>query len=299
MADWYLRILESPQEMVAVESLQRLVWPGSELDIVPAHMLLAAAHNGGLVIGAYTTEVISALEERNEVIGFVFGFPGLYTTGDGPRSKFASHMMGIHPDYRNRGIGFSLKRAQWQMVRHMGFDLVTWTYDPLLSHNAYLNITQLGAVCNQYRRDEYGAMRDGLNEGLPSDRFYVDWWVNSKRVQRRLSRQARLRLDLAHILSTGARILNPTKITREGYPQSGGTINLPDGQDEPSILVEIPADFQTLRAADHQLAQHWRELTRHLFEELFEEGYLVTDMIYLSGAQPRSFYVLSYGESTL
>jgi len=262
-------------------------------------MLLAAAHNGGLVIGAYTTEVISALEERNEVIGFVFGFPGLYTTGDGPRSKFASHMMGIHPDYRNRGIGFSLKRAQWQMVRHMGFDLVTWTYDPLLSHNAYLNITQLGAVCNQYRRDEYGAMRDGLNEGLPSDRFYVDWWVNSKRVQRRLSRQARLRLDLAHILSTGARILNPTKITREGYPQSGGTINLPDGQDEPIILVEIPADFQTLRAADHQLAQHWRELTRHLFEELFEEGYLVTDMIYLSGAQPRSFYVLSYGESTL
>lgn len=299
MADWYLRILESPQEMVAVESLQRLVWPGSELDIVPAHMLLAAAHNGGLVIGACTTEVISALEERNEVIGFVFGFPGLYTTGDGPRSKFASHMMGIHPDYRNRRIGFSLKRAQWQMVRHMGFDLVTWTYDPLLSHNAYLNITQLGAVCNQYRRDEYGAMRDGLNEGLPSDRFYVDWWVNSKRVQRRLSRQARLRLDLAHILSTGARILNPTKITREGYPQSGGTINLPDGQDEPIILVEIPADFQTLRAADPQLAQHWRELTRHLFEELFEEGYLVTDMIYLSGTQPRSFYVLSYGESTL
>lgn len=299
LADWKIRILETSEEMVAVEDLQRLVWPGSELDIVPAHMLLAAAHNGGLVIGAYTTEPNSGSEMASELVGFVFGFPGLYTTVDGPRSKFASHMMGIHPDYRNRGIGFSLKRAQWQMVRHLGFDLITWTYDPLLSHNAHLNITQLGAVCNRYRRDEYGSMRDVLNEGLPSDRFHVDWWVNSKRVQRRLSRQARLRLDLAHVLSTGARIINPTQITGEGYPRSTASINLPDGEDEPIILVEIPADFQTLRAADLPLAQHWRELTRHLFEELFADGYLVTDMIYLSGTQPRSFYVLSYGESTL
>jgi len=54
-----------------------------------------------------------------------------------------------------------------------------------------------------------------------------------------------------------------------------------------------------LRVAAPELAQHWREVTRQLFEELFAEGYLVTDMIYLPGSQPRSYYVLSYGESTL
>ena len=52
MGEWTLRILETPQEMQAVEQLQRLVWPGSETDIVPAHLLLAAAHNGGLGVGA-------------------------------------------------------------------------------------------------------------------------------------------------------------------------------------------------------------------------------------------------------
>jgi hypothetical protein len=35
-----------------------------------------------------------------------------------------------------------------------------------------------------------------------------------------------------------------------------------------------------------------------LFEGLFEDGYLLTDFVYLPGTQPRSFYVLSHGEST-
>jgi predicted GNAT superfamily acetyltransferase len=48
-----LHILENPEDFKAVEDLQRVVWPGSEVDIVPAHLLLTAAHNGGLVIGAY------------------------------------------------------------------------------------------------------------------------------------------------------------------------------------------------------------------------------------------------------
>jgi hypothetical protein len=36
-----------------------------------------------------------------------------------------------------------------------------------------------------------------------------------------------------------------------------------------------------------------------LFEETFSRGYLVTDFVFLPGSQPRSFYVLSHGESTL
>lgn len=299
MVEWIIKILESPEEMVAVERLQSLVWPGSEKDIVPAHMLMAAAHNGGLVIGAYSALDEPGLESSTELLGFVFGFPGLYTTPDGLQPKLASHMLGVHPAFCNRGVGFSLKRAQWQMIRNQGLNLITWTYDPLLSHNAFLNITRLGAVCNQYRRDEYGNMRDSLNLGLPSDRFQVDWWVNSKRVQRRLSRQARIKLDLAHVFSTGARIVNPTQATKEGYPQLVGSIHLPDGEDEPIILVEIPADFQSLRMKALELAQNWREVTRRLFEELFSEGYLVTDLIFMPGSQPRSFYILSYGESTL
>ena len=321
MVNCKLRILETPEEMTAVENLTRLVWPDSEIDIVPAHLLIAMARNGGLIIGAYPNgeeDDWSITEEQEPVegplIGYVFGFPGLYHTPDGPRTKHYSHQLAVHPDYRNQGIGFALKRAQWQMVRHQGIDRINWTFDPLLSANAHLNIARLGAVCNTYLLNMYGPMRDGLNAGLASDRLMVDWWVNSKRVERRLSSKPRLKLDLAHFLAGGAQILNPSHLNEEGLPEPG-TADFGEGgqdapaslpeldenlvEDNPILLLEIPDDFQSLKAKDLELAQKWRQQTRHLFEALFTQGYLITDFIFLHSATPRSFYVLSHGERTL
>lgn len=294
-----IRILEHPDELAEVERLQAQVWTGSEVEIVPVHMLVAVVHNGGLVIGAFVAE---EGEPAGKLAGFVFGFPGLVQTPDGLHLKHHSHMMGVHPQYRGQQIGFALKRAQWQMVRHQGLNHITWTYDPLLSRNAHLNITRLGTVCNTYLEDEYGTLRDGLNLGLPSDRFQVDWWVNSARVNRRLSRSARPALDLAHYYAGGAQVLNPTRQDASGWPVPGGedfaTAQI-DPAERPLLLVEIPSDFHALKAASTELAAAWRKHTRRLFTELFQMGYLVTDFVYLPGTHPRSFYVLTYGESTL
>ncbi len=298
----FVRILENIEDMMLVESLQRLVWPGSDLDVVPSHILLTAAHNGGLVIGAFETADKNLMPS---LIGFVFGFPGLYFTPDGPRPKHCSHMLGVDPQYRDQGIGFILKRAQWQMVRHQSLDRITWTYDPLLSRNAYLNVTKLGAVSNTYLRELYGEMRDGLNIGLPSDRLQVDWWVNSPRVNRRLSRRARQPLGLANFYAAGVEIVNPTRMFDNIWPvpPEQAPLSLLDrqpGSDPPALwLMEIPADFQALKDAQPSLALQWRLHTRGLFETLFEHGYLVTDFIFLPAKYPRSFYVLSHGESTL
>ena len=187
MVEYSIRLLESPEDMTAAEEIQRVVWTGNETEVVPTHMFITAIHNGGIVLGAFV---------EDKMVGFVFGFPGLEILPDGPHPKHCSHMMGIHPDWRNSGLGFALKRAQWQMVRRQGLNQITWTYDPLLSRNAYLNLAKLGAVCNTYRRSEYGDMRDGLNAGLPTDRFQVDWWINTNRVERRLSKRARGTLSL-------------------------------------------------------------------------------------------------------
>jgi len=281
-----IKILESPEEMSSVEDLQRVVWPGSETDVVPAHVFITAVHNGGLVIGAF---------DHNQIIGFVFGFPGLEATPDGPRPKHCSHMMGIHPDYRDSGVGFALKRAQWQMVRHQGLDHITWTYDPLLSRNARLNISKLGAVCNTYRRSEYGDMRDGLNAGLPSDRFQVDWWINTRRVDRRLSKRARRPLKLDNFAKADLQPLYSVHAS----PQTGGLPRPPEHfspLEGHLALAEIPADFIALKDADFSLARDWRFFTREVFETAFAEGYIVTDFVFDQG---RSFYVLSNGESTL
>jgi predicted GNAT superfamily acetyltransferase len=282
-----IRLLESPEDMASVEELQRAVWPGSETDVVPAHMLIAAVHNGGLVLGAFI---------ENKIVGFVFGFPGLESTPDGPRPKHCSHMLGVHPAHRDAGIGFALKRAQWQMVRHQGLDHVTWTYDPLLSRNAYLNITRLGAVCNTYRRSEYGAMRDGLNAGLPSDRFQVDWWVNTRRVESRLGRRPRRALKLDDFSLAGLQPLYTPLYGNSGLPRPPEHFS---PLTERLALAEIPADFPRIKEADFSLARDWRFFSREVFETAFRAGYLVTDFIFDQSVGPRSFYVLTHGESTL
>jgi predicted GNAT superfamily acetyltransferase len=283
MAEWTIHLLETPEEMNAVEALQRLVWPGSETDVIPAHMLLAAVHNGGLALGAFVGD---------DLVGVSFGFPGIYTTPDGPRLKHHSHILGVHPKWIGKGIGFALKRAQWQMIRKQGLDRITWTYDPLLSRNAHLNISRLGAVCNTYLRSEYGEMRDGLNSGLPSDRFQVDWWLNTKRVERRLSRRSRPALTLDHYRTAKATLL-------EVHTDRGLAPCLPELTSSLTgtlLLVEIPSNFPALKAADLPLAHDWRFYTREVFEDAFATGYLITDFVRDKG---RSFYVMTHEDSTL
>src|SRR5512143_2352303 len=288
MPSWTIHVLETPEEMAAVETLQREVWPGSETDVVPAHLLITVVHNGGLVLGAFDEE---------KLVGFVFGFPGLEFTADGPRPKHCSHMAGVHPRYRDSGIGFALKRAQWQMVRHQDLDHITWTYDPLLSRNAYLNIARLGAVCSIYRRAEYGEMRDGLNAGLPSDRFQVDWWLNTHRVNRRLGKRPRPTLKLSHLTRVAVHPLYVLEKGRDELPRPPEHVPALDTQ---LIAADIPADFPVLKGGDCALARAWRFFTRELFETAFARGYIVTDFVYDAGhGQPRSLYVLTDGESTL
>jgi predicted GNAT superfamily acetyltransferase len=317
-----LHILDTPRQIAAVIELQRKVWTGSDLEVIPTHILLATVHNGGLIIGAYdmgddpadqadgAATIVHVSGEQtpddpDRLVGFAFSFPAISKTATGPRLKHHSHMLGVKPGFENLGIGFLLKRAQWQMVRHQDIDRITWTYDPLLSRNAHLNIARLGAVCNTYYPDYYGEMQDDLNIGIASDRFQVDWWLNTKRVARRLSKLPRLKLDLAHFLAAGSRIINPSTLQENGLPTPlEGIIEfdspiVSESDNKPIVLVEIPSEFTKLKTEDNGLARAWREHTRQLFQRLFGSGYLVTDFIHLPGIFPRSFYVLSHGESTL
>lgn len=294
-----LRILDTPEDMQAVEDLQGDIWSGSDRDVIPGHLLVAMARNGGLVIGAFA---------EDQLVGFVCGFAGLVNRQQGYHMSHVSHALAVRWEHRNQGIAFGLKRAQWQMVRHQDIQHITWTYDPLLGLNAHLNISRLGAVCNTYRRSYYGAMRDRLNAGIPSDRFVIDWWVNSSRVRNRMSKQVRRKLDLAHYLAAEVPIINPTRLEDSGLPAPGDMTPTmqkllemgPAGPEKaPLILIEIPADFQSLRRENLALASIWREHTRQLFESAFEQNYMVTDFIHLPGKTARSFYVLSRGDVTL
>ena len=178
------------------------------------------------------------------------------------------------------------------MIRRQGIDRITWTYDPLISRNAHLNIFRLGAVCSTYLRSTYGHMQDGLNAGLPSDRFQVDWWLNTERVKRRLSRRSRPALTLSHYRAAEATLL-AARLDRDSVARPSEELLALTGT---LLLVEIPFDFPALKAADLSLARDWRFYGREVFETAFAAGYLVTDFIVDS---QRSFYVLTHGDTTL
>jgi predicted GNAT superfamily acetyltransferase len=118
-------------------------------------------------------------------------------------------------------------------------------------------------------------------------------------VNRRLSRRRRSDLTLVHFLSGGAQIVNPAEMDSDHLPRPVEDPPVPVGKDITFLLVEIPADFQSLKSADIKLALKWRLHTRTIFEALFNAGYLVTDFVQSTNPPTRSYYVLVHGESTL
>ena len=285
--DFVIRPLESIQDFIVCEEIQRQVWGPGDAEVVPLNMLAAVARNGGIALGAFAD---------SDLIGFVFGFLGT-SARYGPEApatvklKHHSHMLAVQPEWRDKGVGYALKLAQRDAALAQALRLMTWTYDPLESRNALLNIAKLGAVCSTYYCDYYGEMRDELNVDLPSDRFQVDWYIASNRVATRLKAH-RAHLEREQYAGAGAVLLNPARfdaaLPRPSETAATFSTNL--------ALVEIPADFQAIRHTDRALALAWRMQTRDVFRQAFARGYMVTDFVFEPNPR-RGFYVLTYIES--
>ena len=68
-----------------------------------------------------------------------------------------------------------------------GIDLIVWTFDPLQSRNAYLNIEKLGCIIREYSVNIYPGSGSQFNAGLETDRFTPEWWIGSRRVKDRIA----------------------------------------------------------------------------------------------------------------
>jgi predicted GNAT superfamily acetyltransferase len=280
--------LTTIQQFHQCEELQRHVWGLSDTDVIPLHLLLIAQKSGGLVLGAF--------DEEGKMIGVLFGSLGARDAA-AQQLIHCSHMMGVLEERQGRGVGYQLKLAQREHALAQGLYLVTWTYDPLESLNAAINIGKLGVVCRTYLRDLYGEMEDGLNVGLSSDRFEAEWWINSQRVALRLGSGQAHRLasrgyrpSLNAVLESGAQLLNPATVRPDGLVRPSPAPLEPTAD---VVLVEIPAHLQAIKVTDMELARQWRAQTRELFEGCFAAGYTVTEFISeLQDGLRRSYYVL-------
>ncbi len=196
------------------------------------------------------------------------------------RLKMCSHMAGVLPAWQGRGLGVRLKLAQRDAILAQGMtDWVTWTYDPLFRVNAVLNIHRLGAVCNTYKRNWYGVMKDGLNAGVPSDRCQVDWWLASARVKERIARSEGRREPIGE-LSDNLQVL-PTVASGAAFRAPVDMEPILDGR---PIAVPIPDDIVAIRRVDAGLGMAWRLSMRHSLEQAFAANYMMTDCLRIDNA---------------
>jgi len=274
------------QHFHACEEVQKRAWGMDDILVVPMHLLITAQKNGGLVLGAFN--------EEGEMVGFLFGFLGVRQALPSDervaaRLKHCSHMMGIVPEYQAKGIGYQLKLKQGEHVYSQGLDLVTWTYDPLESLNANLNVCKLGVVCDTYLCDTYGEMTTVLHVGLPSDRFQVEWWITSKRVEERIEKGG-VKLRLNEVLDRGAKQVTVATVGPDGFLRPS-VYDLSTTSED--VVVEVPASFQSIKSADMSLATEWRQHTREIFTHYFDAGYTMTEFISeIREGQRHSYYVL-------
>ena len=279
--DFTIRPLETVEEYKEAEELQRRAWGLSDLDIAPLHIILTIHKSGGLALGAFDSQ-------SGALLGFLLGFYGRDENGSW---KHCSHMMGVLPEARDRGIGQALKLEQRRLILAESLDLITWTFDPLEARNATLNFTKLGVVSNHYVRNIYGDTLGELNAGLPTDRLSVDWWIAHPRVAERLKTTLEAGSQPArdHLLAQATPLLQIIRHSDTLIVPEHPSLDCQDA----ILALEIPGDFQRLKAADVSLAMRWRMTTRALFEHYFAAGYTATECLFDQGqGMRRNIYLL-------
>ncbi len=270
------RRLTKPEEFRHAEEVQRDAWGLVDEPPTSSTIQRAIQDNGGLVLGAFADIYLA---------GLTIGFLGW----DGQQLYHYSHMNAVRPAYQNHHVGFRLKAYQREEVLKQGLAMVRWTFDPLQSKNARLNVRRLGARPDSYHVHYYGTMGSEVNRGLESDRVRVTWALTDPAVEARLAGK----------LPTAEEDLSRWKESQALVETSVGEtgLRIPTTVTEPSkprAHLEIPFDLQAVRSHQEKTLRTWRHAVRDAFRAAFDMGYRVDDFTVLSlEHERRSFYFLS------
>lgn len=227
------------------------IWGRDANPPVTVELLRAFAKAGNYVVGAF---------DGHRLVGACVGF--FHAPSE---DALHSHIAGVARDLTGRHVGFALKLHQraWALLR--GVSEIAWTFDPLVSRNAYFNLAKLAAEPVEYLPNFYGPMVDTINGVDDSDRLLVRW---------------RLRDPAVMAACDEGRIPAPVSVSDElaagavialGSSPAGGPLPGPPGGG-PVALVAVPPDIGALRAADPGLAHAWRTAVRDVLTALVADG---------------------------
>ena len=166
---------------------------------------------------------------------------------------------------------------------------MTWTFDPLQSRNAHFNFAKLGVLAETYKVDFYGPETSSVLHRNGTDRLWVRWLLDSRRVRDRIAGKN----ERAETLDA-LRLLAPlVRFNGNGVPERAEPAESLNRQ---RVGIEIPGDILAVEKADMGLAREWREATRWAFRESLKAGFVVAEYCRsVRGQQGPGAYLLVRG----
>jgi predicted GNAT superfamily acetyltransferase len=277
-----IRDLKSIDDLSQLKAVEKEVWGMTDEDALPLTLAIACKAAGNLFVGAFDKE-----KDKEKLVGFAFGFFGR----EHGQTTIHSHMLAVLDAYRHLDLGSRLKQAQRERAMAMGVHEMTWTFDPLQSRNAHFNLSKLGVVSDTYKVDFYGPETSSILHRNGTDRLWVRWILNSRRVRDRLtgkSTNARVEtLDAMKLLAPLVRFDPSGKPERADLAESLG---------RQRVSIEIPGDILQVERTDMGLAREWRDATRWAFRETVKAGFVVVEFCRsIRGQQGPGAYLLQRG----
>ena len=277
MSRWTIRPFRTHQDYEACIALQEATWGTGFSELVPMALMIVSQRLGGVAAGAF--------DEDGSLAGFIFGISGIE---DGIAVHW-SDMLAVRADCRGDGLGIRLKSYQRDAVLENGIRRMYWTFDPLESQNAYINLARLGIVAREYVENMYGQTDSPLHRGIGTDRFVALWQLDAPRVERRLA--AEESVPAIEELAEVPRVLDCAPESSSAWPEPAASETPRANQ----VLAAIPSDIQALKSASPELAARWREATRTVLQSYLSDGYEVCELIRGAGV---SHYLLRRIEET-
>lgn len=207
--------------------------------VVPMDLGVAMVHAGGYCALA---------TYQGRVVGASLGFLGQRGTQQVLHSHVTASTIA--------GTGFAMKQHQKAWALEHGLSGITWTFDPLVRRNSYFNLVKLAATGIEFLPEFYGPMTDDINAGDLSDRVLCLWDITKPRE------------------STTSDSLRHTALAQhDANPVVHGV--------QPGIenVIELPADFEALRALNHPSVPKWRLAMRECLDPYLNQGWTLTGMM--------------------
>ena len=295
-----IRDLKSIDDLSQMKAVEKEVWGMADEDALPLTLAIACKAAGNIFVGAFDKDKDND-KDKDKLVGFAFGFLGRASG----QTTIHSHLLAVLDAYRHLDLGSRLKQAQRERAMAMGVREMTWTYDPLQSRNAHFNFSKLGVVSDAYKVDFYGPETSSMLHRNGTDRLWVRWILNSRRVRDRLAGKSTSKStskSMTTSTSTTARVetldalrlLTPlVRFDPSGKP---GRADLAESLARQRVSIEIPGDILEVERTDMGLAREWRDATRWAFREAVRAGFFVSEYCRsVRGQQGPGAYLLQRG----